>query len=90
MITPTTAGIALVIALIVFGPGKLPEVGKAIGKGVREFKKATQFDDDEPVPQQQQQRAAGGEPPRPIKDPFAVGNDTVPRPNAVPEERKTI
>jgi len=31
----------LVIALIIFGPGKLPEVGKAIGKSVREFKKAT-------------------------------------------------
>lgn len=31
----------LVIALIVFGPGKLPEVGKALGRGITEFKKAT-------------------------------------------------
>lgn len=31
----------LVIALIVFGPGKLPEVGKAIGKGINEFRRAT-------------------------------------------------
>lgn len=31
----------LVIALIIFGPGKLPEVGKAIGKGISEFKKAS-------------------------------------------------
>jgi sec-independent protein translocase protein TatA len=30
----------LVIALVVFGPGKLPEVGKAIGKGMREFRQA--------------------------------------------------
>lgn len=30
----------LIIALIVFGPGKLPEVGKAVGKGLREFKSA--------------------------------------------------
>jgi sec-independent protein translocase protein TatA len=30
----------LVIALIVFGPGKLPEVGKALGKGLGEFKRA--------------------------------------------------
>jgi len=33
--------VILVIALVVFGPGKLPEVGKALGKGIREFKKAT-------------------------------------------------
>jgi sec-independent protein translocase protein TatA len=30
-----------VIALVVFGPGKLPEVGKALGKGIQEFRKAT-------------------------------------------------
>jgi sec-independent protein translocase protein TatA len=29
------------IALIVFGPKKLPELGKSLGKGIREFKKAT-------------------------------------------------
>jgi TatA/E family protein of Tat protein translocase len=27
--------------LIVFGPGKLPDIGNAIGKGVREFRKAS-------------------------------------------------
>jgi sec-independent protein translocase protein TatA len=31
----------LVIALVVFGPAKLPEIGKAVGKGLREFKNAT-------------------------------------------------
>ncbi|MPM62628.1 Sec-independent protein translocase protein TatA [bioreactor metagenome] len=31
----------LVIALIVFGPGKLPEVGKALGRGLQEFRRAT-------------------------------------------------
>ena len=31
----------LVIGLVVFGPGKLPEVGRAVGKSIREFKKAT-------------------------------------------------
>ena len=30
--------VILVIALVIFGPGKLPEVGKAIGKGINEFK----------------------------------------------------
>jgi len=31
----------LVIALIVLGPGKLPEVGTALGKTIREFRRAT-------------------------------------------------
>ena len=31
----------LIIGLVVFGPGKLPEVGRAVGKSIREFKKAT-------------------------------------------------
>ncbi len=31
----------LVIALVIFGPGKLPSVGSAIGKAINEFKKAS-------------------------------------------------
>lgn len=31
----------LVIALIIFGPSKLPEIGKAAGNSLREFKNAT-------------------------------------------------
>lgn len=36
--------VILVISLIVFGPGKLPEVGKALGRGIQEFKRATALD----------------------------------------------
>jgi sec-independent protein translocase protein TatA len=31
----------LVIVLIIFGPGKLPDIGSAVGKGIREFRKAS-------------------------------------------------
>ncbi len=31
----------LSVALIIFGPAKLPELGRSIGNGLREFKKAT-------------------------------------------------
>ncbi|MTV47471.1 twin-arginine translocase TatA/TatE family subunit [Heliobacillus mobilis] len=31
----------LVVALLIFGPGKLPDVGKALGKSINEFKSAT-------------------------------------------------
>jgi sec-independent protein translocase protein TatA len=33
--------IILVVALILFGPKKLPEIGKSIGQGIREIKKAS-------------------------------------------------
>ena len=33
--------IILIIILIIFGAGKLPEIGSGIGKGIRNFKKAT-------------------------------------------------
>jgi sec-independent protein translocase protein TatA len=33
--------IVLLIALVIFGPRKLPEIGSAVGKSIREFKKAT-------------------------------------------------
>ena len=39
-LAPTTAVIVLVIALVIFGPGKLPDIGKALGKGINEFKSA--------------------------------------------------
>lgn len=35
----------LVIALVVFGPGKLPSIGSALGKSLREFKDAVNVDD---------------------------------------------
>ncbi|OFX14270.1 MAG: preprotein translocase subunit TatA [Armatimonadetes bacterium RBG_16_58_9] len=38
---PMEIFIILVVALIVFGPKKLPEIGRSIGKGLREFKKAS-------------------------------------------------
>ncbi|KHE71649.1 twin-arginine translocase TatA/TatE family subunit [Halobacillus sp. BBL2006] len=31
----------LIIALVIFGPSKLPEIGKAFGSSLKEFKKAT-------------------------------------------------
>ena len=33
--------IVLVVVLIIWGPGKLPDVGAGIGKGIREFRKAS-------------------------------------------------
>jgi len=42
--------VIFVVALVVFGPSKLPELGKSLGEAIRGFKKA--FHDEEKVPLQ--------------------------------------
>ena len=44
---PAEIIVILLIALVVFGPKRLPEIGKTIGKGLREFRQATQDVKDE-------------------------------------------
>lgn len=40
-IGPWEIVVVLLVALIVFGPSRLPEMGKAMGKAIREFRRAT-------------------------------------------------
>ena len=42
--------IILIIILIIFGAGKLPEIGSGIGKGIKNFKKATTEKDEIEAP----------------------------------------
>jgi sec-independent protein translocase protein TatA len=55
-IGPAELIVVLVIALLVIGPKRLPEVGKSLGKGMREFKDSLSGDsrdeDEEPTPLQ--------------------------------------
>ncbi len=39
--------VILVIALVVFGPSKLPQIGSGLGKAIRDFKKGVTGGDDE-------------------------------------------
>ena len=39
--------VILVIILIIFGAGKLPQIGEGLGKGIRNFKKSTKDKDEE-------------------------------------------
>lgn len=53
---PAELLVILLVALVVFGPRKLPELGKSLGHGLREFRKSTQGLRDElnvtaPAPQ---------------------------------------
>jgi sec-independent protein translocase protein TatA len=40
----------LAVALLIFGPSKLPQLGEALGKGIRNFKKSSEGNDDVPPP----------------------------------------
>ena len=44
---PWEIGLILLIVLIIFGVGKLPQIGGAIGKGLRQFRKAQHGEDEE-------------------------------------------
>jgi sec-independent protein translocase protein TatA len=49
-IGPMEIGIVLIIALVVFGPKRLPDLGHSLGKGIREFKGSINGEDEAPAP----------------------------------------
>lgn len=74
----------LVVGLVVFGPGKLPEIARSLGKGMREFKKATNaFSQainaplDAPV-QQQATQPQNTQPSQPVQQAAAQQNAAQP------------
>jgi sec-independent protein translocase protein TatA len=44
--------IILVIALVLFGPGKLPQIGSGLGKAIRDFKKGLGGEEGEEAPKE--------------------------------------
>jgi TatA/E family protein of Tat protein translocase len=72
--------IIFVVALIVFGPRKLPELGKSLGKSIAEFKRASNelrstLDDEI---RHEERRAALATPSRVVTDPEVVGSPAAP------------
>jgi sec-independent protein translocase protein TatA len=62
-IGPLEIAIVLIIALIVFGPKRLPELGRSLGKGIREFRGSLGGDSDDDDDQASREIEAGkGEP----------------------------
>jgi sec-independent protein translocase protein TatA len=49
-IGPLELAVILVVALVVFGPKRLPELGKSMGRGIREFRGSLSLDDQDEIP----------------------------------------
>ena len=91
-ISPIQVIIVLVIALLVFGPKRLPEMGRSIGRGIREFKGSIMDDERPPAgsraPEPQAPPAASasavarGEDDDEVLEGVVVPGDTPPRPPA--------
>jgi sec-independent protein translocase protein TatA len=69
LFSPEHLIVVLIIALLVFGPKRLPELGRSLGGGVRSFKDAIdhQHDEDEAPPPPSPQL---GPAPRPLAGPM--------------------
>jgi sec-independent protein translocase protein TatA len=80
--------ILLLVALLVFGPKRLPEMGRSLGRGMREFKDSISGKDDEPLTTTE--FAAPAEPPPPAELPPAELPPAEPTETAAaPQERET-
>ena len=61
-IGPMEVIVVLIIALVIFGPKRLPELGRSVGKGIREFRGSLSGDKED-----DQEKSAAPPEPRPIE-----------------------
>jgi sec-independent protein translocase protein TatA len=62
LMIPNIGPLEIVVALIVFGPKRLPELGRSLGRGIREFKGSISGDDDDEADSHQELEAGKREP----------------------------
>jgi sec-independent protein translocase protein TatA len=50
--------VVLIIVLVIFGPKRLPEMGRSLGKGIREFKNSVTGNDEDEEPREIERESA--------------------------------
>jgi sec-independent protein translocase protein TatA len=72
---PLELAIVLIIALVIFGPRKLPELGRSLGRGIREFRSSVSGkDEDEREPEQQAELESASEDAEPVEGEVVADN----------------
>jgi sec-independent protein translocase protein TatA len=64
---PLELAIVLIIALVIFGPKRLPELGRSMGRGIREFKSSISGNDDDEESPKPAQIEGADEPGEPVE-----------------------
>jgi sec-independent protein translocase protein TatA len=77
ILQPTHLLFILVVALLVLGPKRLPEVARSLGRGLRDFRAAISGDDHH---EEALNEPAAGDPTRPEPIPAQPGTEPVPPP----------
>jgi sec-independent protein translocase protein TatA len=76
-IGPLELAIVLIIALVIFGPKRLPDLGRSLGKGMREFKDSISGKDDDEDALEQAKLEARAQQPQPPADAEPVEGEVV-------------
>ncbi len=65
---PLEIGIVLLIVLVIFGPKRLPDLGRNLGRGIRDFKSGITGEDDDPTTSAPAQATRVAETPQPTAE----------------------